>query len=235
MSDSYNVLNIRGRYSHVAAAFNQNTLMVVGGFSGISSGDFVAYKIPFNIMHSDPNSTPVCHLFSQCVLCLTWGTQSDFQCGWCVQDSTCYQRDSPSGPCSTTTTTRGWWGNKGSFLTSINQCRIQDTTPGLLSNISYISENDVRIINPLRETFPKIRGITRLKTYVTVTWRGFIYPFISHPIDEPVSLALVAGISESASVHLSTNERQIDKVNCFILDKVYTSCLYRHLCLCCNE
>jgi hypothetical protein len=183
--------------------------MVVGGFSGISSSNFVAYKIPSNIIHSDPNSTPMCHLFSQCLPCLTWGSQNDFQCGWCVQDSTCYQRDSPSGACSTNPTTRGWWGNEGSFLTSVDQCRIQDNSPGLLSNISYIISGSrldrMRITNPLRFS-------GRSNTDVTVTWSGFIYPFLSRSVDDPISLQLRAGLSKSVSLHLSIDELQANKV-----------------------
>lgn len=216
ISDTHNSSsNIRGRYSHVAAAFNQNTLLVLGGFSGIAHGDFLAYKISSNIMHGHPNSTHPCRMFSQCVLCLTWGSQSDQQCGWCVQDSTCYPRGSPSGPCSTTQTTRGWWGNEGSFLTSVDQCRIQDNSPGLMSNIKFGKHlDDVHIINPLRGSFYTVPHRT-LKTNdhdVNVRWFGFIYPFISQSIDEPITIQLFIG-KKSASLHLSTDELKENTVS----------------------
>ena len=198
ISSTHNGSDVRGRYSHVAAAFNESTLLVAGGFSGISNGDFLAYKIPY---HDDPSSSHMCHMFSQCVTCLTWGSgENDFQCGWCVQDSTCYQRDSPSGPCSTTQTTRGWWGNEGSFLTAVDKCRFQDNPPGLLSTISYKNHGQyTHLINPLREILSPKTDSGR------VTWSGFIYPLLSQSIEEPISLKLRIG-KMSASLHLSTDE-----------------------------
>lgn len=209
--------NVRGRYSHVAAVFNRSTLLISGGFSGTANGDFFAYKIPSNIIRGDVSkSSHMCHTFSQCVSCLTWGSQSDLLCGWCVQDSTCYPRSTPSGPCSSSQTTRGWWGDKGSFLTTVDQCRIEDNPPGLMSSIRFgNSLDDIYLINPLEETFvTSPRRLNSLpRTYhINVKWCGFIYPFLSQPNSDTVPLTLRIG-SISASLHLSTDELKENTVN----------------------
>ena len=202
---------IRGRYSHVAAVVNQSIMMVAGGFSGVASGELLAYKIPSNMINV--TSTHLCHVFSQCVSCLSWGSHGNFLCGWCVQDSTCYPRGSLSGACSTTQTTRGWWGDKGSFLISVDQCRIQDNPPGLMAEIKLKTRlDDVYVINPLQDELP--RRLSSSKYTYNVKWFGFIYPFVvSQSVDNPISLMLHG--ETSASLHLSTDEGKENKVSFF--------------------
>lgn len=218
--------NIRGRYSHVVAVFNQKTLLVAGGFNGIASGDFWAYKFPPNVMHNSPATPHMCHMFTQCVTCLTWGSQDDLLCGWCVQDSTCYPRASPYGPCSTSQTTRGWWGAGGSFLTSVDQCRTEDKSPGLMAEIKFGDIIDhVYVLNPLKEKiYTNTRRLVLSQKYssnLAVRWFGFIYPRLTDSTDEIVSLQFHG--DKSASLHLSTDESPDNTVNLSLID--YFNCV----------
>lgn len=207
--------NFRGRYSHIAAVIDQRILLVAGGFSGVASGDFLAYKIPANVMHNAPTSTHMCHTFTQCVSCLTWGSQSDLLCGWCVQDSTCYPQASSSHVCSTSQTRRGWWGTEGSFLTLVDQCRIEDKPPGLMAEMTFGDIVDhVHVLHPLEETIdtnPRRLVLSQKRYNLAVRWFGFIYPYLTESIDEIVSLKLRG--DKSASLHLSTDESPINMVN----------------------
>ena len=213
-----NASNTRGRYYHAATAFKENNVLITGGFSGIANGDSLAFKIPSNIVHSDLKSTHMCFKFSQCVPCLTWGSQRALSCGWCVQDSTCYPRKSPSGPCSSTQTTRGWWGDKGSFLISVDQCRIHDTPPGLISNVFFGNLDEVQLVNPLKVTTLYTTPRRTLRpNFNTIQVRlfGYIYPFLSQSVDKPVELILrIAEIT--ASLHLSTDELKENTVRSLI-------------------
>jgi hypothetical protein len=97
----------------------------------------------------------------------------------------------------------------------VDQCRIQDNSPGLMSNIKFGKHlDDVHIINPLRGSFYTVPHRT-LKTNdhdVNVRWFGFIYPFISQSIDEPITIQLFIG-KKSASLHLSTDELKENTVS----------------------
>ena len=209
--------NIRGRYSHVVVVFDQRILLVAGGFSGVASGDFLAYKIPPSVMHNAPTSSHMCHTFTQCVSCLTWGSQSDLPCGWCVHDSTCYPRASPSHACSTSQTRRGWWGIEGLFLTVVDQCRIKDKPPGLIAEIKFGAIVDhVHVLHPLKETIDTKtrRLVLSQKRYnIAVRWFGFIYPYLTESVDEIVSLKFRG--DKSASLHLSTDESPVNTVKFF--------------------
>ncbi|XP_022797777.1 multiple epidermal growth factor-like domains protein 8 [Stylophora pistillata] len=126
-----------------------------------------------------------CTSYSQCSSCLSFGGS---QCGWCVQDSRCYPINSPTGACQIVTDSnnrekvRGWWGNEGQFLTSLNQCKTMDFPPGLIvveyrevPNITF--PDAVRIIP---ESKTEILHLTirsnHLRARVT-EMIGFVYPF----------------------------------------------------------
>ena len=164
-----------------------------------------------------PVTPHICSAFPQCGSCLSWGSQVDLACGWCVQDSRCYPHSSPAGACSPRTAQnvdrmRGWWGENSLFLTTLDKCRTKDNLPGLMVNEYYRTwtENQpdrVSIVNPLRATFnPRLSPFIFPSSYdVKVRMTGFIYPFLSTPINNNVEIALKCNKS-SVSLRLSTDE-----------------------------
>ncbi|XP_074634355.1 multiple epidermal growth factor-like domains protein 8 isoform X4 [Acropora palmata] len=152
-----------------------------------------------------------CAVFTECSSCLLFGGGN---CGWCVQDSRCYPTASPSGACETPTSAtshslRGWWGDSGQFLTSVNHCQTMDFPPGItvVENEAIVNDNlpdHVRIAS-LSEVKVKVgdRGRTQLT--------GFVYPFkyLSVPFKGyALSLELSTVVKSEAKLWLSTDERE---------------------------
>lgn len=115
-----------------------------------------------------------CAAHAQCGACLLVGNA---KCGWCVQDSRCYPKDSPAGACHVVPS-QGWWGDTGHFLTSPNECQTMDFPPGItvIENVEYPDSSfpdSVRIVSTSEvEIFHD--GVD--KVHVTQL-KGFIYPF----------------------------------------------------------
>lgn len=165
------------------------------------------------------SATPdICSVFDQCVSCLMWGSQPDLTCGWCVQDSRCYPRSSPSGMCSSNTTgntysTRGWWGESSIFLTLLDQCRTEDRPPGLMVNVRIGKKDtprpDISIMNLLRKTFYIQSGASYI---VHVKMYGFIYPYLTSSVDRNVDIKLRVS-KQSVSLRFSTDEDPSNSVS----------------------
>lgn len=168
-----------------------------------------------------------CSVHGQCRACLLVGGE---KCGWCVEDSRCYLKDSPAGACQSVTnsnekTIRGWWGNTGHFLTSPNTCQTMDFPPGItvIESFQYpnssfpdvvriVSTSEVKIVRDVVSSGNKLRA-TQLK--------GFVYPYINQSLSsESYKLFLVLNNAKysDATLWLSTNDRESNSVS--------TICIY---------
>ena len=163
-----------------------------------------------------------CAVYVQCSACLLVGGA---KCGWCVEDSSCYLIDSPTGACQTginsnAETIRGWWGATGHFLTSPNQCQTMDYPPGItvIENVGYSnssSPDGVRIVSTSdvkiwREGVLDNVGVTQLK--------GFVYPFRYQSVPW-MAYKLYLELSNARNVYvslwLSTDNTEANSVSIF--------------------
>ena len=159
-----------------------------------------------------------CAVHAHCSTCLIVG---DTKCGWCVEDSRCYPKDSPAGACQTVNAPiQGWWGDTGHFLTSPNECQTMDFLPGItvIENVEYpnnsfldgvriVSTPNVKIFHDVVSSVDRVR-VTRLK--------GFVYPFIneSAPWESfELYLKLSNARDSNATLWLSTDDAEANSVS----------------------
>lgn len=162
-----------------------------------------------------------CAVHVQCSACLLFGGA---KCGWCVEDSRCYPKDSPSGACQSVTnsnmeTIRGWWGDTGHFLSSPNECQTKDFPPGItvIENVQYpnssfpdgvriVSTSEV-VISREKESVDRVR-VTKLT--------GFVYPFKYQSVpwkSYELSLKLNNARDSDATLYLSTDDTEANRVS----------------------
>lgn len=97
--NSYNVT--KGRFAHASAVRDDTTLLVIGGFNGVTQGDIIAIKMPgaVAVNPSTANqSLDICGMHTSESSCLV-----DPECGWCSGSSRCLSF-SASSSCSGTFT-----------------------------------------------------------------------------------------------------------------------------------
>ncbi|XP_043935354.1 multiple epidermal growth factor-like domains protein 8 [Protopterus annectens] len=82
---------VRGRYSHVAAIMNGNVLLIAGGYSGVSMGDLLAYKVPIFVFQVPVQNylLDYCSMYTGPVIC-----SKDPECTWCQSSCRSYQSTS---------------------------------------------------------------------------------------------------------------------------------------------
>ena len=164
----------------------------------------------------------LCAVYTQCSSCLSFG---DTNCGWCVQDSRCYPKGSPTGACQAVTNAnreslRGWWGNAGQFLTSLGECQNSDFPPGLTVVENKMTPNSsfpdgVRIASMSEVKILRVTEVSQDEVIATQLI-GFVYPFKN--LSEPwktYELYLVLGNARhsEAKLWLSTDETQANSVS----------------------
>lgn len=159
-----------------------------------------------------------CAVYTQCSSCLSFG---DTDCGWCVQDSRCYPRTSPSGACQTGSNShRGWWGHAGQFLTSPTECQSTDFPPGITVIENKVKTNSsfpdgVRIA--VKSDVEILRlSKARSDDVYTTQLIGFVYPFkyLSVPWRTYELYLDVSNAEHSeAKLWLSTDETEANSVS----------------------
>ena len=158
-----------------------------------------------------------CAVHVQCGSCLLVGGE---KCGWCVEDSRCYPKDSPRGVCQNEETIRGWWGNTGHFLTSPNECQTIDFPPGItvIESVQYpnssfpdgvriVSTSEVKILQDMVLPIDQVR-VTQLK--------GFVYPFVNQSVpwkSYELYLKLSNARHSNATLWLSTDYTEANSVS----------------------
>ena len=112
-------------------------------------------------------------------------------CAWCVQTARCHRRDDNLGVCGAGMETPsgivGWWGNEGTDVTTVDECRTRDFRPGLTYLVyehpaNYSQPDEVSIVNSTLANFQPTSKLSHLfKEEGTMVARmiGFIHPLAS--------------------------------------------------------
>ena len=150
----------------------------------------------------------ICPALSDCFACTIHGSAvprtavtppPPSQCEWCVQTAKCHKRDDNLvGVCGAGMETPsgiiGWWGNEGTDITAVEECRTRDFRPGLTYLLyehpaNFSQPDEVSIVNSTLANFqplPKLATPQQHKegqvaTGATLVARmlGFIHPLAS--------------------------------------------------------
>lgn len=108
----------------------------------------------------------ICPALGDCHSCLIHGLSTNVHirsvadkfglnhCSWCVQNARCHHKDDNYGVCGEDTPSHspGWWGAKGTEVSSPQNCTELDRRPGLtflkyLSPVNWTMPDDVAIVN----------------------------------------------------------------------------------------
>ncbi|KAJ8034385.1 Multiple epidermal growth factor-like domains protein 8 [Holothuria leucospilota] len=87
----------------------------------------------------------VCSQALTCHACLsldkdTEGSGVKGQCGWCVQERTCYSISEAHTRCGDTSSA-GWWGDTMTLIEDFSQCVLEDFPPGMILTTHHVPAN----------------------------------------------------------------------------------------------
>ncbi|XP_023931409.1 multiple epidermal growth factor-like domains protein 8 isoform X3 [Lingula anatina] len=164
----------------------------------------------------------ICYALQDCGSCTVQGqppntTQTERylkdQCAWCVKESVCQKVTEPAGACNPPANIpadqSGWWGPSSPFLTSLDQCRLQDFPAGLhwlkyRSPPNLEQPDDVEIVKVTNVQVFEPEAALR---FDLARLRGFIHPMGVQSFDgAPLRVAMGAGGIQGAHLNLNRND-----------------------------
>ncbi|XP_077312743.1 multiple epidermal growth factor-like domains protein 8 [Lithobates pipiens] len=134
----------------------------------------------------DKSCLGLARLLSDCQSCLAFSSNlTTFShvprsFGWCVQNETCMPVSERSNcRVGQISGTYGWWGTHNTFITSLDDCRVNNFLPGL-HLITYQqprNESQPDRVSIVRSTTITLSPSTEMD--VSLVYKGFIYPMLS--------------------------------------------------------